>query len=296
MLTPDELDTLGLCPETRFARKPSAVSQALRAITNEVESGTAAWRFENENGRKYRICVASDRDARERAYRLAYRVYRDSGYAPQNSDMIVSKYDSDPQTFTLLAEDSNGCEAGTITLIFDSGKGLPCDEIFQPELDNLRKKGRRLVEVTRLAIDKDHAGSRSLLIHLFNFQSVFARQVKRYTDQMIEVNPRHVNYYRRLLAFELAGPERPCPRVNGAPAVLLRLEHVVQQQEIARASGTQRSSPRSLYAHFCSLAQEEPIAEFLARQHRPMSIDEAEYFGLSTPDTAQTPGPELLVR
>jgi hypothetical protein len=147
-----------------------------------------------------------------------------------------------------------------------------------------------------LAIDKDHAGSRSLLIHLFNFQSVFARQVKRYTDQMIEVNPRHVNYYRRLLAFELAGPERPCPRVNGAPAVLLRLEHVVQQQEIARASGTQRSSPRSLYAHFCSLAQEEPIAEFLARQHRPMSIDEAEYFGLSTPDTAQTPGPELLVR
>lgn len=282
MLAPDDLDTVGLCPETRFAHKPSAVSQALRAISRDIESGNATWHFENENGVDYRIRVASNRDTRERAYRFAHRVYRDSGYAPEGTEMIVSKFDSDPQTFTLLAEDSSGREAGTITVIFDSGNGLPCDEIFSAELNGLRGNGRRLVEVTRLAIDKDHARSKLLLIHLFNFESIFAREVKRYTDQIIEINPRHVNYYRRLLAFEQAGPERPCPRVNGAPAVLLRLDHSVQKQEIARTRLAQRSFSRSLYAHFCSLDQEEPIAEFLARQHRPMSIDEAGYFGLST--------------
>jgi hypothetical protein len=253
----------------------------LHAADHDEERTPAAWPFKSDDGMTYRILVASDRVTRERAYRFAHRVYLESGYAPEGTEMIVSKYDVDPQTFTLLAEDSNGREAGTITLIFDSGNGLPCDEIFGAELGGLRAKGRRLAEVTRLAIDKEHACCRSLLIHLFNFESVFARQVKRYSDQMIEVNPRHVNYYKRLMAFEQAGPERPCPRVNGAPAVLLRLDHSIQKQEISRTSGTQRSTSKSLYAHFCSLSQEEPIAEFLARTHRPMSIEEAKYFGLS---------------
>ena len=38
---------------------------------------------------------------------------------------------------------------------------------------------------------------------------------------VIEVNPRHVRYYERMLGFEVIGPERMNPRVE-APAVLLR--------------------------------------------------------------------------
>jgi hypothetical protein len=43
------------------------------------------------------------------------------------------------------------------------------------------------------------------------------------TDMFIEVNPRHVPFYRRAFGFRVAAPERTCPRVL-APSVLLRLE------------------------------------------------------------------------
>ena len=46
--------------------------------------------------------------------------------------------------------------------------------------------------------------------------------VHELADVFIEVNPRHVSFYRRALCFTVAGPERICPRV-GAPAVLLRM-------------------------------------------------------------------------
>jgi len=44
----------------------------------------------------------------------------------------------------------------------------------------------------------------------------------RIDDVFIEVNPRHVSFYRRTLCFKVAGEPKECPRV-GAPSVLLRL-------------------------------------------------------------------------
>jgi hypothetical protein len=45
----------------------------------------------------------------------------------------------------------------------------------------------------------------------------------RATDVLIEVNPRHEAYYRRIFGFARAGREWICPRVN-APAVLMHLD------------------------------------------------------------------------
>ncbi len=43
------------------------------------------------------------------------------------------------------------------------------------------------------------------------------------TDVFIEVNPRHVTYYSRIMGFVVAAGERLCERVC-APSVLLHLE------------------------------------------------------------------------
>lgn len=53
---------------------------------------------------------------------------------------------------------------------------------------------------------------------------------------MIEVNPRHVEFYRRMLGFEMFGAERLCNRVN-APAVLLRLDLSYARQQIEKLGG-----------------------------------------------------------
>jgi hypothetical protein len=259
------------------------VSQVLRAINADLEHGTSEWGVpgKEDNQPDYQMLVASDLATRRRAYALAHRVYQGRGYVSGDESLIVSPYDASPQTLTLLAQDENGVDAATITLVFDSPAGLPCDEIYGNELNTLRSQGRLLVEVTRLAINEDHQHSKTLLVRLFNFIYVFAKRVKGFDDFVIEVNPRHTNYYRRLLIFEQAGPERPCPRVQGAPAVLLRLDLSVPEREIRRVGGQgAAANERTLYPRFYSWLEEGAVAEFLARSHKPMSREDAQHFGL----------------
>ncbi|MCK6470281.1 MAG: hypothetical protein L6R28_00930 [Planctomycetes bacterium] len=291
MLHPDDQAALGIAATRLNARKPpraSAVSRALRAIREELEVASAARLPVAEGGApaEFRVAVANTKALRQRAYALAYEVYRESGYAKDGGEKrLVAQHDADPETLTLLAEDAHGRAAGTMTLYFDGPRGLPCDAIFRDEIDALRDGGRRPVEVGRLAIAPEHRQAQLLLRRLINLIFIYAKRVKDFTDFVIEVNPRHVAFYRRFLKFEEFGAERPCPRVEGAPAVLLRLDLDFYAKTLAaREAGT--LSPdlaRTLYAKFLPLAEEPRAAAFLARQQRAMSRSEARAFGLAAP-------------
>lgn len=235
--------------------------------------------------REYDIIVASDRRRREQAYRLAYRVYRDSNLVQFDpSGMVVSHYDAQAETFTLLVENSDGEPVATVSLVLDSSQGLPCDEIYEEELDDLRNWGHRLVEVTRLAVDAKYKNSKMPLVQMFSHISLFARRYWKATDFVIEVNPHHAEYYRRMLLFEQLGDERCCPRVADAPAVLMRLDLILQEEEIGLVGGTRERGrsfrDRNLYSYFNSLEEENLIVKPLARQFKPMTSQDAEYFGL----------------
>lgn len=290
MLSSEDRAVLGMNPEKKKFRRPTAVSQVLRAITDDLARGPAKWdlRDKDANHPGHTMLVASDVATRRRAYALAHRIYHGCGYASEEQGLIVSPHDANPNTLTLLAVDEEGRDAATITLVFDSPAALPCDEIYGEELNTLRTQGRRLVEVTRLAVDEEHQRSRMLLVRLFNFIYIFARRVKGFDDFVIEVNPRHVNYYRRLLCFDQVGPERPCPRVHGAPAVLLRLDLAVSEREIRRVGGQGAAiTDRTLYPHFYTWLEEGAVAEFLARGHKPMTAKEAQSFGLNQNESFQ---------
>ena len=63
-----------------------------------------------------------------------------------------------------------------------------------------------------------------MLASLFNL--AYARRARRLhgvTDVFIEVNPRHVAFYSRVLGFVVAAGESFCERVR-APSVLLHVE------------------------------------------------------------------------
>src|SRR4030095_10945145 len=157
-----------------------------------------------ESDADFRMFVAFDAARRERAFRLAFRVYRDCGYVVDTpSGRLSSKFDAHASTLVLLAQDGAGNDAATVSRVFDSPSGLPCDEVRAAGLAPLRAQARRLVEVSRLAIHQDYVGSKPLLVQLFNAISLYARHESA-TDFVIEVHPRHVNYYRRLLMFEPA--------------------------------------------------------------------------------------------
>jgi hypothetical protein len=164
---------------------------------------------------------------------------------------------------------SSGCESvtvqacngdevfGTVNVGFDSKAGLACDALYKVEIDVFRKQGTIPAEFTRLAVEPE-CGSKEVLGCLFHVASLFAATTGRATDMFIEVNPRHVAFYRRMLNFVAAGDCKICPRVD-APAVLLHLEMAYVRQQIALCGGHRGEAKRSLYPYFCSLEEEATL-------------------------------------
>jgi len=257
----------------------SALTQTLMMVDSDLQH---SWEIP-DSGPLLRAIVAYDRRTRERAYRLAHRIYAKCGYVSgQREAMCVARYDAEPFTLTLLLEDSLGNELGTVSLAFDSDARLPCDEIYHEELNALRGQGRKLVEVTRLVMDTANVQSKKGLTRIFNFVYLYAWRVRHYTDLVIEVNPHHVDYYRRLLMFEPIGPERVCPRVQGAPAVLMRVPLATLESETARqhTDATGSSRRRNLCGSFLHGSDQDAAVDFLSRCHVPMLKEDAAYFGI----------------
>jgi hypothetical protein len=160
-----------------------------------------------------RAKVASTAGEFAAAASLVESRYAWRGYAVQSHDRasaitVVATRDADT--------------VGTLTLRADGPAGLAADEGYREALNLARKAGRRLCELTRLAIESD-AAWRPTLVALIGLAYLAGRTVHQVTDVFVEVNPRHVRFYQRMFGFVAAAGQRMCPRV-GAPAVLLRLE------------------------------------------------------------------------
>ena len=119
---------------------------------------------------------------------------------------------------------------GTITLRLDGPEGLRAESTHPERLQYARADGRRLGELTRLAI-ADGVGSRQVLASLFGLVYAVGRMVHGVTDVFIEVNPRHVTFYSRALGFAVAGDARFCERVC-APSVLLHLDVEILDEQL----------------------------------------------------------------
>jgi hypothetical protein len=84
------------------------------------------------------------------------------------------------------------------------------------------------------------------------------------TDAFIEVNPRHVPFYRRMMGFTDVGEERFCDRV-AAPARLLHLPMSLMDEFVTKFGGRPDSSDRSLYSYFFSPEEQAGIVNRLRR-------------------------------
>jgi len=200
----------------------------------------------------FHIRMASTAGKREAASLLLRKMYGWRGYDVDPETTHV------PNRITLYAETA-GATVGTMSLCLDDPKlGLPADENFRDKLDELRTQGRRLCEPSRLAIDKDV--TKRVFAALIHISYIYAHNIHGYTDYVIEVNPRHVMFYKRMLGFRDFGGERQCSRV-GAPAVLLRLELSYMGEQIQRFGGQMEGVPgeRSFYPYFFPLRDEPGI-------------------------------------
>lgn len=165
---------------------------------------------------------------------------------------------SPSQRFTLAAID-NQHTIGTITVAFDGPGKLGADDAFAPEVDALRAQGLRLCEFTKLAIDPT-VGTKRVLAALFHVAYIVAHRLRGYDALLIEVNPRHVRYYERMLGCRVIGEGRVNRSVD-APAVLLTVDFAYVMQRIGEFGGRPEASSteRSLYPFAFTLTEEAGI-------------------------------------
>ena len=141
--------------------------------------------------------------------RYAWRGYR------------VAREQPGPSELTLVAAE-RGAIVGTLTLRFDGPARLRADEGYGREIEAVRSQGKRVCELGRFAV-AEQADSRAVIAALFGRARQIVLGRRDVTDVFVEVNPRHVAFYRRGFGFEVAAEQRACRRVL-APSVLLRLE------------------------------------------------------------------------
>jgi len=251
----------------------SARGNRITEVLRTLQQNTSGpQRISHRFGRRgeFGIRVASTIEDRLAAWRLAYRVYRREGYAPQHhSGLWYSIFDALPQTVTCTAEQDRRT-IGAITLVPDSPLGLPAEETFPEEVAALRAAGARMAESVALVQDcqAERAGAR-VVNKLLELTCLVPARVLKCTHMICTVNPRHARYYTRLMRFRQRGGLRNCARVSAAPAVFLVLamrdvrRHVLQ----ARKPGTRRT----LYRSFISEDQSEALASEIRRRHRPLA-------------------------
>jgi hypothetical protein len=192
-----------------------------------------------------RVAVAKSPAEFEAAQGLVCRRYRWRGYeidgpveGPEGADAAASLR----REITIVAAAGGGM-IGTCTLGFDGPHGLRADVSYGDIISRARDAGRRVGEITRLAVDS--TDSKPVLASLFNLAYVAGKAIGDVTDVFIEINPRHVLFYTRMLGFTAAAGERVCARV-GAPSVLLHVEMAALAERLEVLS--QRALLQAQYA------------------------------------------------
>jgi len=204
-----------------------------------------------------RVRLAKPRPLLQDASDLVKRRYEWRGYQTESAN-------ADPNLYTFAAYNS-GVLAGTMGVQLDSPAGLPADALYQEEVDCLRRSGYRLTEFTRLAVDET-APSKEVLGALFHTAVLFAHIVRGCTHVVIEVNPRHVAFYRRVLFFRPFGPERHAARVDApAVALVLDLAELIKALEEFFAKPNWHERKHSFFIHWFSPKDTDGILGRLRR-------------------------------
>lgn len=170
-----------------------------------------------------RVAIAESPEEISAAGGLVRRRYAWRGYDVDAADDpdAARKCDRLGQEITFVAAKSD-TTIGTLTLSLDGPLGLRAEETHGDVIGTARASGRRVCELTRLAI-AERVDSKPVLASLFSHAYAAGLADHGVTDVFIEVNPRHVAFYSRVLGFVVAAGEGFCERVR-APSVLLHIE------------------------------------------------------------------------
>ncbi len=187
-----------------------------------------------------RFEVASTLDEVLSAWCLVYQVYTRSGFITPHDYGFHTSSPAIGEQAAVVRHMQGDRLIATLTAMRDAGHGLPLDELYHDELEDLRAQGRVLTEAGMLADCGDaDATSMESIFALMSYAVAYSF-VGTGTDLIIGVHPRHGRFYQRAYGFEQIGELRSYAAVNNRPCVLMRLRIETAQ--------TRRFMPRGLAA------------------------------------------------
>ena len=166
------------------------------------------------------------------ALTLVQRRYNDRGLAVTR-ERFSSR--SEAGDIVCTARDGENI-VGTLSVRFDGPDGLKADLLFEAELAEWRTAGIKLCEFGSLAVDKHSHEPKRVLAQVFHLGYLHAHRRSKCERLIIEVNPRHVAFYRRWLGLLPYTAARHNCRVN-APAVLMSIDLQTVREQIALWGG-----------------------------------------------------------
>lgn len=125
---------------------------------------------------------------------------------------------------------------GTLSVRLDGKDGLHADLLFGAELAEWRAAGIKLCEFGSLAVDRHSHNAKRVLAQIFHLGYLHAHRREGCDRLIIEVNPRHVAFYRRYLGLLPYTMARHNPRVD-APAVLMSIDFRTVREQIGLWGG-----------------------------------------------------------
>lgn len=186
---------------------------------------------------------------------LLSRMYASKGYAVDTSKTY------NPRGCSLVIQ-IDGQTMGTLSVGMDY-QNLAAEQLYPEFIKTLRDRGATICEFGQLAI-APQVRSKRVMGAMFHLAALIALRLGKATDIVIEVNPRHSDFYQRMLGFSKVGSERLCKRVN-ATAVLLHIDDSTVFENIKRFGGhpEMASQERSFYSYFFHSADEDRLIKRL---------------------------------
>ncbi len=180
--------------------------------------------------------VSSPKGLRE-ACKLVHDRYVEIGLIDRQKDGIwITPYQLNPNSRAVIGLlRVKGRPICTATLVCDSEIGIPSERLYPKEISELKKLGRRVVEITCLAARPCPEASNAFL-YIFKLIGVYALALG-HEDMVISVHPRHARFYEDIFLFERIGPLKYYPGLKDAPAVLERQDLTSFVERLKEAYG-----------------------------------------------------------
>lgn len=242
-----------------FEKKHSAVE-----LSNNLKINHHKIIFGKDN--EFELRIADTIELRKKAYQLIYKIYLEKNFTQAHpSEMWFSKYDAFDSTVTLVVIKDDDDVVGALTLVFDSADGVPADDLYKEELSSLRSSRKELVELVSLGIDPKLRGATEVLINLFNASLIISKDICGKDKFVITINPRHVSFYSRKMAFCSLGGLKACQKVGGAPSKLLDLD-LREYKRLIESVRNQGVKTKTFYDSFVSPKEVQLLCPIFNKQ------------------------------